>query len=224
MGQRPGQPRGQPIGIDHRLWIAIHHPRDDLRTRIDRDQRQRASLGIFQHRKGTGRDGAGAAVGDHLVGIDPGKAVPYGAGLCLGFQANDGKGAVGHGRPHRRRPAPLQRQWRQTPHVKPEPGLRFFSLKIPRGVWGAAPPSLSLSQCPAMHFRQATAGKRRKGLAKPIRNPPAKTQTARANAGAGGLSCDCAGRQSWLIAPMMPLFNSAKPSGDFSSCWITQDR
>ena len=101
--KRSGKPRRQPVAVDHRLGVAIQHPRDDLRARVHRDRAQHPALGIFQRRDHAGRQPLRAPVGHQLVGIDPGKAVPDRAGLGLGAQPHDGTGLrrffFGHGGP-----------------------------------------------------------------------------------------------------------------------------
>ncbi len=98
--QRPGQPRGKPSLIHHRIGVAIQHPGDDPGFHIDGDEPQRPPLGILQHRQRAGRQALGAPVGHQLIGIDPGKAVADRPRLGLGAQAHHGiaiGGGIGHG-------------------------------------------------------------------------------------------------------------------------------
>ncbi len=100
--QRTRQPRRKPVLIDHRLGVAVEHPGDDLRFHIDCNKAERPPLAILQHGKGAGGQRLGAPVGDQLIRVDPRKAMANGAGLGLGFEADNlaqvGRGHIGHGR------------------------------------------------------------------------------------------------------------------------------
>jgi len=109
---RPRDPRTQPGAVNHRLGITVQHPRDDLGFDVDRHQPQRAALGVLKHGQRAGGQRLRAPIGDQLIGIDPGKAVPNGARLGLGAQAHDrarirtglgrqGAGGISFGHPGR---------------------------------------------------------------------------------------------------------------------------
>ena len=116
-GQCMGNLRSDPWLVDLRLWIAVHHPPNDLGRGVDRDQPKGAPVIFFQPHETSGRDGAGTAVQNYLVGEHPRKTMTDGTGfrpwatgggwawaaLSLADQAQP-IAALGHGRKGARGP------------------------------------------------------------------------------------------------------------------------
>ena len=93
--KRRGQAAREPVLIDLRFGIAVQHPGDDPGLRVDRDQRQRAAVGIFQHGQSTGGQALGTPVGDQLISIDPREAMADCPRFGLRLQPDGGAGPGG---------------------------------------------------------------------------------------------------------------------------------
>ena len=86
-GLRGAQPRRDPGAVDARVRVAVEHPSGDPGAGVGGHHPQRQARRVLEHGDRPGGHRAGAAVGDDVVEMDPGRPVADAAGVGLRLQA-----------------------------------------------------------------------------------------------------------------------------------------